>query len=71
MVSSAGLPDPASPSIVAFSAAVGVFLGTSLARRRGLDRERQAQAAVEGGYYGTAIGLTLYLAANLSTILDP
>jgi len=38
-------------------------------RSRGDDDERRSHAALDGGYFGTAVGFSVYVIAILSAIL--
>ena len=59
------LPDPTDPAIVPLSAALLAFLATARSRLRGACREDQQDAAFEGAFLGTGVGLTIYLATLL------
>jgi hypothetical protein len=59
----ASLPDMSSPGIVPFGMVLGGFLGAASARARRLSAADVRNAAEAGAFFGTAIGLTLYLIA--------
>lgn len=65
----AALPDPADSSVVALCATLGAFLGVTVSRSRGKGHEHRSRAAMEGGYLGTAVGISVLAIANLSAIL--
>lgn len=65
MVPSAVLPNPAEPSVVAFGALVGAFVGHTVGWALGDDHDTRVRRSVNGSYVGTAIALTAYV---LSTV---
>jgi hypothetical protein len=69
MLPVASLPDPSEPSMIAFGAVIGAFLGNSLARWNGADRDGRTHAAIDGSYNGTAMALFVYIVANSAVLL--
>jgi hypothetical protein len=65
----AGLPNPSDPSLIAFGAAIGAFLGSAFARWNGYDRDDRTHAAIDGSYQGTAMALFVYIFVNGLAIL--
>ena len=65
MVPSAALPNPAEPGVIAIGAALGAFIGGTVARTLRYDADSCMRWAVEGGYYGTGAALGLYLVVNV------
>jgi hypothetical protein len=61
----ASLPNPAEPTIVAFGAALGAFIGNAIARVMREEPERRAQRSLDGAFHLTGIALALYLLSNL------
>jgi hypothetical protein len=60
------LPNPAEPDIVAFAAVLGGFLTEFVGRLLGYpSADNRMQWAVEGSYYGTGVGICVYLVVNL------
>ncbi|MEA2432294.1 MAG: hypothetical protein QOI19_2767 [Thermoleophilaceae bacterium] len=57
----AALPDPSQPSFVLFLAALGAFLGATVGRVRGLERDA-LRAIVENWTYSfTGVALLVYV----------
>lgn len=61
LAATAQLPDPGQPSVVPLSAAVVGFLFVAQGKARRLDSEELRRLAFEGGFYGAAFGVCLYL----------
>jgi membrane protein YqaA with SNARE-associated domain len=64
MLPAAVLPIPSEPSLVAFGAAIGAFVGSTVAWTLGYDADNRMRWMLEGSYYGTGFALLLYLIAN-------
>jgi len=64
MLPTAALPNPAEPGFIAIGGALGAFFGGTIARTLRYDADSCMRWAVEGGYYGTGIALSAYLAVN-------
>ena len=58
----AALPDPSQPSFVLFAAAFGAFVGASLGRLKGTEREDLRRAAEDYAYVFTVLALLICLA---------
>jgi hypothetical protein len=58
------LPDPAHPSVLAYSTALGTFVGGAIARARRDCPDSIARATASGAWLGSGIGLTVYLLVN-------
>jgi hypothetical protein len=58
----AALPDPSQPSFVVLAAAFGAFVGASVARLQGANRENLRRSAEDWAYAFTAFALAFYLA---------
>jgi hypothetical protein len=65
MLPSAASPNLSEPGIVAFGAIIGGFLGYTAAWARGGDEDVRMRRSAKGSYYGTTIGLVLYLLTNV------
>jgi hypothetical protein len=57
----AALPDPSQPSFVFLGAALGAFIGATISRIRGAEREALRVNVENWAYFFTAIALLLYL----------
>lgn len=64
MLTSAAIPSPADPGIIAIGAAAGAVCGRVTAWVLGYDADKRIRWAVDGSYYGTGISLGLYLIVN-------
>lgn len=64
MFLAAVLPNPSEPSVVAFGAVIGAFVGDTIARALRYDADNRMRWTVDGSYCGTGFALLLYLAAN-------
>jgi hypothetical protein len=60
------LPDPSQPTIIALGSVLGSFIAATIARLRSSSQEQLKEAALDGAYYGTALGIVAYLAALAS-----
>jgi hypothetical protein len=58
---SAALPDPAQPTFILFATAMGAFLGASIGRVTGLERDDLRRTAENWAYFFTAGALLVYL----------
>lgn len=65
MVPSAVLPNPVEPSVVAFGALMGGFIGYTTAWIGGGDEDACVRQSAKGSYYGTAATLAVYLLTNV------
>jgi len=59
------LPDPAQPALLAFSCALGTFIGGAVARARRQPPEAVVRATATGTWLGAGIGLAIYFTFNL------
>ena len=57
----ATLPDPSQPSFVLLAAAFGAFLGATIGRVRGLERDPLRESVENWTYFVTVLALTVYL----------
>ena len=57
----ASLPDPSQPSFVVLAAAFGAFLGATISRVRGVEREALRANVENWAYFFTVVALLLYL----------
>lgn len=64
MLTSAVIPSPADPGIIAIGAAAGAVCGRVTAWALGYNADRRIRWAVNGSYYGTGISFGLYLIVN-------
>jgi hypothetical protein len=60
------LPDPSQPAIIPLGGVLGSFIAVTIARLRSNSREQLKDAALDGAYYGTALGIVAYLTALAS-----
>jgi hypothetical protein len=60
-MTTANLPDPSQPSFSLLVAALGAFLGASLARLNGGEREEIRRSVEDWAYISTAVALVIYL----------
>jgi urea transporter len=58
----AALPDPSQPSFVVLAAAFGAFIGASVARLQGADRDDLRRSVEDWAYVFTAVALAFHLA---------
>jgi len=58
------LPHPDDPIIISLGATIGGLIGRAIARTFGYDADRRMHWTVEGGYFGTVVGLCVYVTAN-------
>lgn len=70
MFPTAAFPNPSEPGFVAFGAVMGAFVGEMIARRLRYDDDKRMRTIVDGSYYGTGIGLLLYVAANAREVVS-
>jgi hypothetical protein len=61
----AALPSPDEPTTIAVGAAMGAFVGSTIARLMRATPERRTHWSLEGSYYGTAFVLLAYTISNL------
>ena len=58
---SAALPDRSHPTFILFASAMGAFLGATIGRASGLERDDLRRTAENWAYFFTAAALVLYL----------
>jgi hypothetical protein len=64
MLPMASLPHPADPMFISLGATLGGWVGRATAKRLRYDADKTMLWTVEGGYFGTAVALCVYLAGN-------
>jgi hypothetical protein len=55
------LPDPSQPSFVLLAAGFGAFLGATIGRLRGLERDPLRENVENWAYFVTVLALAVYL----------
>jgi len=68
MVPVAALPNPSEPGVIGLGALVGGFIGHTAAWIRGGDEDARVRLSIKGSYYGTAIGLGIYVLTNVRAV---
>lgn len=61
----AALPDPSTPAFVPFVAVLGAFLGALYGRIQGVAPDERRELVEAAAFYLTAIGLLMYLTAQV------
>ena len=61
----ADLPNPAHPSFVLVAGGLGAFMGATVARSRGRERDEMRRLTENWAYAFTAAGLALYLLVQI------